>query len=173
RHRGQADPRPEPPRALPPGCQKSPAARRSLTAHLAVTGPRYLPVKVTVTAAVWKRAKDQGLIADFPDVQKDIETRLKKFLHPVHGGPDGKGWQVGQSVFIADLFKAIMPSEDVGFISDLKLEADIPASPANTTPFARRERPFSLQTTGRWFRLADYELVCYSTNSQVTLSPPV
>jgi predicted phage baseplate assembly protein len=173
----QKFPRPEPTKDLLHTVQTYLDARRSLTAHLAVTGPRYLPVKVTVNVAVWKRARDQGLIAEFGDVTAAMQVKLRKFLHPLLGGPDGRGWQVGQSVFSSDVFKAIMPSENVGFISQITLEADVPAYHPAGTPFtltsSEKERPFTLTSTGPWVRLADYELVCYSDNSVVHAPVPV
>ena len=148
--------------------------RRDLTAHLLVTGPRYLPVQAIVNASVWSTALAQGRVNSPNDVKTDIQNKLQLYLHPIYGGLDGQGWQVGQSVFIADLFKAIMPSEDIGFISSLTLAAEIPEyhfpplGPGE--PTIRTSARSTLATPGPWVRVADYELICYGTSSQVNVT---
>jgi hypothetical protein len=127
--------------------------RRDVTARLHVAGPRYLPVDVTIAASAWQKAIDAGLILGANDVKVGIENRIKQFFHPVVGGLNAKGWQVGQNAFIADLYKAIMPSEDLGFISTLQIQG---GTPLYTPP----ARPFAPSPLGAWVRLADYELVC-------------
>src|SRR5262249_38329716 len=53
--------------------------RRDLTAKLAVVGPRYLPIAVTVVIMVWPAAKTSGL--DLVSLQADTLDRIRKFLH--------------------------------------------------------------------------------------------
>jgi hypothetical protein len=152
--------------------------RRDLTAHLQVIGPRYLPVIVSVGLVVWQEALDAG--ADQDKVKADTLDLILAFLHPTRGGPDGGGWQVGQPVFTSDLFRAIMPSEDLGYISTLQVQPDIPAyhfpplNPGGTTTNYNpaTERPFPLSALGASVRVADYELVCAAASSehQITLT---
>jgi len=130
--------------------------KRDITARLNVTGPRYLPVDVSIAASAWQKAVDAGLILGPGDVQTYIVGKIQQYLHPVVGGLDGKGWKVGQNVFIADLYKAIMPSEDIGFISDLQIQS---GAPLYTPP----ARPFAPSPLGAWVRVADYELICLGT----------
>jgi predicted phage baseplate assembly protein len=140
--------------------------RRDLTAHLEVMGPRYLPIVVQVELVVWQQAIDAG--ADQNAVRADTLRKIMAFLHPTRGGPVGDGWQVGQPVFNSDLFRAIMPAEDTGYISSLQIRPDIPTyhfPPLNPTGAANNynaalERPFPLSQFGASVRLADYELVC-------------
>ncbi len=134
--------------------------RRDLTAYLRISGPYYLPIAVTVNVTVWRRALSQGLIGNPNDVVIDMQRKIQQYLHPIYGGLDGKGWQVGQNVFIADLFKAIMPAENIGFITSLNLAAEAPAY----TPPTRPTLPAS---PGAWVSVADYELVCYGTTSRI------
>jgi predicted phage baseplate assembly protein len=152
--------------------------RRDLTAHLDVLGPRYLPVVVNVELVVWQQAIDAG--ADVPRVRSDTLDRIKAFLHPTRGGPDGTGWQVGQAVFSSDLFKAIMPSGDLGYVSALQVRPDIPAyhfpplNPAGTAAnFDKRERPFDAANLGASVRVADYELVCAAADAAHQIIPRV
>ena len=155
-------PRPQPSKDLLREVTAYLDARRDLTAKLAIVGPCYLPVKVVVNATVWSKAIAQGLISGPADLESEIQSRLQTYLHPVRGGLDGQGWQPGQHVFIADLFKAIMPAENIGFISSLTLEAE----PPDYSPPAR---PFQLATPGAWVRVADYETVCFGASSTVTV----
>ncbi len=138
--------------------------RRDVTALMSVTGPRYLPVNVKISAAPWQAAINSGLISSAADIQTYIENQISLYLHPVVGGAQGTGWQVGQNVYIADLYKAIMPPEPIGFISDLTIQAGTPAYPGG--------RPFLTGPYGAWVRLADYELICAGT-IDFTLGAPL
>jgi predicted phage baseplate assembly protein len=143
-------------------------ARRDLTARLEVVPPRYLPVLVSVTIQVWQEALSAG--ADTTTIETDTRTRIQTFLHPTRGGPDGTGWQVGQPVFTSDLFRALMPAEDVGFISTLQVKAGTPVyhfPPQGPGGVFNNdvERPFGLGEFGASVRIADYELVCAADDS--------
>jgi len=169
---GAAVPRPEPTRDLIREVREHLDQRRDLTAHLEVLGPRYLPVVVQVDLIMWQQAIDAG--ADQNKVKVDTLLKINSFLHPTQGGAQGNGWQPGQPVFASDLFQAIMPPEDIGYISSLQLRADIPAyhfpplNPAGTAANfnAALERPFALSPLGASVRVADYELVCAAADSQ-------
>jgi hypothetical protein len=151
--------------------------RRDLTAKLAVVGPRYLPVAVTVVIMLWPAAKSAGV--DLVGLQDDTLARIRQFLHPTRGGLDGAGWQIGQSVFTSELFRALQPSEDIGFISDVSIAATVPTyhfPPLNPNGTAGNwkpadERPFDLGK-GTSVRLADYELVCAAVDSAHTITTP-
>ena len=129
--------------------------RRDLTALLHMVGPRYLPVDVTITAAPWAAAISAGLLSSANDLQAQIEAQIQFYLHPVVGGADGTGWQVGQHVYIADLYKAIMPAESLGFISELVIQGGTPLYVGGRPPPFLPPPP-----AGAWVRVADFELVC-------------
>jgi len=164
---GLAEPRPQPSEDLVHEVRRYLDRRRPVTAHLIVSGPRYVPIKATVEVTVFQRAIDNGVVASAPTVAADTYARITAFLHPTRGGRNGSGWQVGQAVYIADLFKAIEPADNVGFISKVAIEAQVPLY--HQPPLGPggvwddlRERPFSLSLAvpGAAVRLADYELVC-------------
>jgi predicted phage baseplate assembly protein len=152
-------------------------ARRDLTARLVVVAPRYLPVIVSVEIMVWQEAINAG--AERATIESDTRARIQQFLHPTRGGPDGTGWQVGDPVFTSDLFRALMPAQDVGFISTLQVKPDTPAY--HFPPLGPGgqykgdvERPFALSSFGASVRLADYELVCAAADSaQLVKTTPV
>jgi predicted phage baseplate assembly protein len=131
--------------------------RADVTVRLNVTGPRYLPINVTVTAAAWQAAIP-SLISGTSDLANYIKNQLNLFFHPVVGGPSSTGWQVGQSVYMGDVYTAIMPPESWGFISQLTIQA-------GTALYSPSTRPtLSAAGTGPGFvQLADYELVCMGT----------
>lgn len=151
--------------------------RRDLTAKLSVIGPRYLPIAVTVAIMVWPAAIQAGL--DQAGLVADTRSRIRQILHPTRGGPDGTGWRIGQSVFTSDLFPALQPAPDIGFISELKITATIPAyhfppiNPGGTMTNWEwaDERPFDLGT-GTSVRLADYELVCAAPDGAHRITTP-
>jgi predicted phage baseplate assembly protein len=138
--------------------------RREVTSHLRVGGPRYLKVKTVVDARVWATALASGLIdpnAALPgeDVYAGIEARIRSFFHPTRGGLEGRGWEIGQSVHVADLYKAIQPPEDVGYIAGVTIEPD------GVLYGGPRPFPSASTTAGAWLRVADFELVCFGSLS--------
>ncbi|MEV6279192.1 baseplate J/gp47 family protein [Nocardia sp. NPDC051832] len=171
---GPSEPRPAPSPVVLAEVRDYLDRRRDLTAALTVVGPRYLPVKVTAVLNVWKSALNAG--ADEKQVRTDTENLINAYLHPTRGGPDGAGWAPGQPVFAADLFRAIMPPENIAYIGTLQIQAEIPLyhfPPFNPTgtvddwnPDA--ERPFGLSPLGATVRVADYELICAATTHAVT-----
>jgi hypothetical protein len=169
---GVVDERPEPGRDLLQEVQEYLDRRRDLTARLRVVGPRYLPINVNVNAWVWQRAISEGLVASAVDVYNTIRARVKEFLHPVRGGPEGHGWAVGQNVFISDLYRYVMPDERLGYIESLTIAPGIPAyhfpplGPGGT--WSNTERPITLTAAAAWVRVADYELACWGQTTLPT-----
>lgn len=159
------DPRPKPSEELVQIVSDYLDERRILTSKLLVTGPRYLPIQVYADIYVWREAVDTGLTPD-PDrsdeLKKETIDKIKKFLHPVCGGPDGKGWEIGQSITISSLFNFIEPSSDIGFISSLKIEAKTPDYFPATRPFKPNDPKLSNKV---WIELADYEIICSTDGS--------
>ncbi|MCX4821036.1 baseplate J/gp47 family protein [Streptomyces sp. NBC_01142] len=172
-------PRPEPTREVLRAVRAHLDRRRDLTARLEVHGPRYLPVVVEASIVVWKQAADAG--ADLEEIRKDTLRKINAFLHPVRGGPSGSGWQVGQHVFGSDLFQAVRPPDDLGYLATLRVKPDIPAyhfpplNPAGTAGNYQpeRERPLALTDFAASVRLADYELVCAAADSAHLVTPTV
>ena len=70
----------------------------------------------------------------------------------MRGGPDGTGWRIGQQVFSSDVFRAIKPDDDVGYVASVQVVAGTPDPPG--------DRPFNPPSPGASVRVADYELVC-------------
>ncbi|WP_285479084.1 baseplate J/gp47 family protein [Amycolatopsis sp. NBRC 101858] len=172
---GPAVPQPAPTPDLVREIQTYLDARRDLSARLTVIGPRYLPIIVKAEVTFFPQAPNST--ADQNKVKADMLDKIKAFLHPARGGPDGRGWQVGQPVVVSDLFRAITPPEDTAFLSSLLVKPDIPVyhlpplNPAGTTGnWSNLERPFALSDYGAAVRVADYELVCAAADNLHTIT---
>jgi hypothetical protein len=143
--------------------------RRPAAVHLLVTGPRYLPIRVIATIKVWQSAIDGGLIEDpisSTSFRDSVVNKLKRFLHPTRGNHNGLGWEIGERIYVNQVFTAIQPLSEIGFIESIKLQA---APPAYTPP----DRPpgYGLYIQGTWIWVVDYEMVCYGgTPSDITVS---
>jgi hypothetical protein len=134
--------------------------RRDVTARLRVLGPRYLPILVVAEVHVFQTAIDAGKVTGTKAVESDTLQKILAFLHPTRGGPAGLGWQVGQHVYLTDLFRAIMPAPEIGYIASLTVQAATPPYFDPTAPPNAKQRPFDLGKPAASVRLADYELVC-------------
>jgi hypothetical protein len=132
-----------------------------------------------VDLVIWPQARNAGV--DEARIKSDTLDRIAAFLHPTRGGPDGRGWQVGQHVFTSDLFRAVMPTEDIGFIAGLGIRPDVPVyhfpplNPGGTAANfnVQLERPFPLSPSGASVRVADYELVCAADPAAHTVKTTV
>lgn len=89
-------------------------ATLAAAAHLYVTGPDYLEVDVEATIAPLD-----------PDEAGEVEERarqaLASFFHPLHGGPEGRGWALGRDVFISDVASVLERVEGVDYVKELAL----------------------------------------------------
>ncbi|MFE6962944.1 putative baseplate assembly protein [Streptomyces sp. NPDC057696] len=146
---GVAVSRPEPPPELIDTVRAYLDERRDLTVRLFVLGPRYLPIVAKVSVVVWREAALAGV--DTEEVKAEVVRKITAFLHPTRGGPAGQGWEVGEHVFSSDLFRAVMPPDDVGYIEQITVAAG---------PHDPDSRPFAEAPPGASVQVADYELVC-------------
>ncbi len=82
--------------------------------HIYITGPDYLAVDVEATLAPVELSK-----------AGEVETRarhaLQEFLHPLRGGPEGRGWELGRGVFLSDLAAVLERVEGVDYVEELAL----------------------------------------------------
>jgi hypothetical protein len=83
---------------------------------LTVIGPDYVRVDVTITAHLnpaveaWK-AKEL------------IVRTLQQFLHPLRGGPESRGWEMGRSVYSTEIYGLIQGVTGVDHVENLILTA--------------------------------------------------
>ena len=79
-----------------------------------VVAPDYLPLDVVATLAP-ARATDAGA------VETRARAALTTFLHPLRGGPDGRGWDLGRDVFVSDVARVLGAVDGVDHVEDLAL----------------------------------------------------
>jgi uncharacterized phage protein gp47/JayE len=146
-------PRPMPTAALIQRVTAHLDERRCLTADVEVTHPRYLPIDVTVQLRVWTSAVAAGLTPSAEAYGEVVRGRIDAFLHPVCGGVDGIGWEIGQDATISALFDAIRPPSDIGFIADISIRP------------GRGDLQRATDEGRAWVQVADHELVCSGTHT--------
>ena len=167
-----ANPRPLPSQDLIQEVFNYLEVRRPVATQLNVTYPRYIPISVRVNIGVWRSAIQNNL-TNITQLEAEVEEKIKLFLHPLWGGLEGNGWQIGQEIAIAELFKVIQPATEIGFISSLKIAAVLPGEP-NERPYdfikeSELEAPDSEWHV--WLPVADYEIICSHTKHLVNADP--
>jgi hypothetical protein len=90
------------------------AANLAANHSINVIGPDYLPVDVTATLAPTDPAQAGK-------VEQAVLAALAEFLHPLHGGPGGLGWDLGRSVYASDVASLLGDVAGVDYVQDLAL----------------------------------------------------
>lgn len=127
--------------------------RRTITSILIDPWPPfYVEVVVSITVYI-KPGQNVSII------RQNIQQNLFAFLHPVTGGlgsPNGMGWEIGQDLYVPDVFAIIDSISEVSYVADLKIG-----------------RAGSAPVVGVRLEIKDYELICPSvlndTNYAVTI----
>ena len=88
--------------------------RKLLTTVLRVVKPRYRELSANIEI--------MRLSSGSADrVKREIEERLRMFLHPLRGGRDERGWPFGRNVFKVDLYHIVEEVEGVDFVSNIAI----------------------------------------------------
>ena len=74
--------------------------RRLLTTIVDVDKPRYVELSLKVTLI-------RRTVGTSERLRKEVETRLRTYLHALHGGKEGKGWPFGAPIYRSDLVHLI------------------------------------------------------------------
>jgi predicted phage baseplate assembly protein len=74
--------------------------RRLVGTVLNVAKPRYADLSIKVTLL-------RRTIGTSDRLRREIEDKLRRFLHPLVGGRDGKGWEFGRHVLKTDLIHVV------------------------------------------------------------------
>ena len=90
---------------------------RLLGTEIHVISPLY--VRVNVNAVILP-------LNGYPEepLRSTIITQLNRFLHPVRGWSDGKGWPIGRSIFRSEIYEVIEKIEGVDCMIRLSLSGD-------------------------------------------------
>jgi len=104
-------------------------------ALITVKGPEY--VEATVSAGIVPIDPEKA-----DEVKFAVMAQLEDFLHPLAGGPDRLGWELGRDVYLSEIFAEIesVPGVDhveaaqlAGSIQQYVLTLKLTAAPANLT----------------------------------------
>ncbi len=93
--------------------------RRLLTTKVDIRPPAYHWVSVKVQL----RASPGAARAE---VEREVLDRLYRFLNPLVGGADGKGWEFGRDLFASDVYQAMQGIQNVQFVRALEMRAARP-----------------------------------------------
>ncbi len=88
--------------------------RRLLGTALDIKTPPYVWISAQVKIKVQNRLESAT-------VRQRVEDALYRFLHPLMGGSEGKGWLFGRDLYIADIYAVVHDVPGVEFISEAKL----------------------------------------------------
>jgi predicted phage baseplate assembly protein len=88
--------------------------RRLLTTRLDIQQPQYVWVTVQTRIKTLPKAEPER-------VRYAVKAALYRFLHPVFGGPDGKGWPFGRILTIDKVYALIQTVPGVEYATELNL----------------------------------------------------
>ncbi|MCU0520142.1 MAG: putative baseplate assembly protein [Anaerolineae bacterium] len=101
--------------------------RRLLTTRLDIRPPAYY----WVACRVQLRAAPGVPQAE---VEAEALRRLYRFLNPLTGGPDGKGWPFGRALFVSDVYQCLQGMPNVQFVRGVRMFAARPGGSAQGEP---------------------------------------
>jgi len=96
---------------------------------------RLLTTTLQVRAASYKRVRVQAQVVARPGTDEQrlaskIVAALQRFINPLRGGPEGKGWPFGRELYLSDLYVCIQNVEGLLYVQDVQMftvdEADTP-----------------------------------------------
>jgi hypothetical protein len=93
--------------------------RRLITARVKVIGPSYTNVSIELEVVIELRYTDR-----LHEIKIKMEERLRRFFHPLKGGPKGDGWPMGRSVHISEIYYLLERIRGVDYIEKVVLNKD-------------------------------------------------
>jgi len=121
------EPRPTPTLSLIRRVEKYLLERCVPTLDLWISGPKW--VEVTVSATVVPTSSDKT------DLAATVKEALARFLHPLTGGADGKGWPFGRKPHKSDLYALIQRVPGVDHVHTLKADEKLKSETLKAEPF--------------------------------------
>lgn len=95
--------------------------RRLLTTRVHVVAPRYVEVGVRLTLHLNRDVREA-------DIRPKAITILQKFLHPLTGGTDGKGWPFGRNVYVSEIYELLDKLEGIDFVTATNKQEELTVS---------------------------------------------
>ncbi|HNK45757.1 MAG TPA: putative baseplate assembly protein [Pseudomonadota bacterium] len=88
--------------------------RRLITTILDVTKPDYVEISLKITLI-------RRTVGQSERLRTEIEQRLRRYLHPLVGGKDGKGWPFGRPVYRTDLVHMVEDIPGIEAIESIQI----------------------------------------------------
>lgn len=88
--------------------------RRLLTTRVVVIAPQYVKVQANVLVTINSGHNGET-------VASAVSAELSRYLHPLEGGPNGKGWPFGRTVYLSELYALIDKVTGVDSVQRLQL----------------------------------------------------
>jgi hypothetical protein len=101
---------PQPGNALLQTVQDYLESRRLLTTRVHVVEPHYFSVGVRLTLMLERDALEEK-------TRQAAVTALQRFLAPLTGGPQGKGWPFGRNVYISEIYRLLDNLPGVDYVT--------------------------------------------------------
>jgi hypothetical protein len=106
--------------------------RRMLTTRLDIRPPAYYWVSANVKLRAAPGAKTE-------EVEAQVLERLYRFLNPLSGGSDGKGWPFGRHLFVSDVYQCLQGLPNIQFIRGVEMYGAHPGGEAQGSPLETLE----------------------------------
>jgi hypothetical protein len=100
--------------------------RRAPNADISVVGPDYMRVDIEAALGV-------GSLEGAAEVEAAVTRTLSRFLHPLTGGLDGKGWDFGRKPHKSDLYALLEGTPGVDHVISLRVTESKERADATTT----------------------------------------
>jgi hypothetical protein len=91
-------------------------ARRIATTRLHISGPGYDDIQLRAELAL-----SPLHAASFAAVRAECERSLQALVDPVHGGPDGTGWPLGQAIYASEIYRLFLQIPHVDHVRTVRL----------------------------------------------------
>ena len=79
-----------------------------------VIGPRYVAIDVAAEVTPLR-------IEEAKAVEKRVFDKLRAFLHPLSGGPDGAGWEFGRAMYLSEVGAVVQGTVGVDRVRNLSI----------------------------------------------------
>jgi predicted phage baseplate assembly protein len=90
---------------------------RLVTTGISVVAPTTVKISISCTVKVRKRSSAAA-------VATWVDEAIRRFLDPLHGGPEGKGWPFGRPVYPAEIYQLVDAVEGVDYATDVAITAE-------------------------------------------------
>ena len=96
---------------------------------------RLLTTRLDVRAAEYKRVRVQATIVAGPGtdtrrLEREVISALERFVNPLRGGQDGRGWPFGRELYLSDLYNCVQAVSGLQYVQEIQMswvdENDVP-----------------------------------------------